>query len=131
MIAVRKNLTEILLEVTNEEIALVAKETLAKTRRKGSHPLRLSVNPGFLLSFCSINNEIYGLDGIFSGFKIQLPLSQCVFLRPCEGFRVSIHLSPVFYFHKNKTPMHSKPNQNCSSLCIHFIVVRYPISQQT
>lgn len=34
MIAVRKNLTEILLEVTNEEIALVAKETLAKTRRK-------------------------------------------------------------------------------------------------
>ncbi|XP_062536911.1 arginine/serine-rich protein PNISR-like [Armigeres subalbatus] len=34
MIAVRKNLTEILLEVTNEEIALVAKETLNKTRRK-------------------------------------------------------------------------------------------------
>lgn len=34
MIAVRKNLTEILLEVTNEEIAVLAKETLAKTRRK-------------------------------------------------------------------------------------------------
>ncbi|XP_055622924.1 arginine/serine-rich protein PNISR [Toxorhynchites rutilus septentrionalis] len=34
MIAVRKNLTDILLEVTNEEIASVAKETLAKTKRK-------------------------------------------------------------------------------------------------
>ncbi|EDS28013.1 conserved hypothetical protein [Culex quinquefasciatus] len=35
MISVRKNLTEILLEVTNEEIAVLAKETLAKARRKG------------------------------------------------------------------------------------------------
>ncbi|KAL9694977.1 hypothetical protein quinque_014262 [Culex quinquefasciatus] len=34
MISVRKNLTEILLEVTNEEIAVLAKETLAKARRK-------------------------------------------------------------------------------------------------
>lgn len=34
MISVRKNLTEILLEVTNEEITVLAKETLAKTRRK-------------------------------------------------------------------------------------------------
>lgn len=34
MVSVRKNLTEILLEVTNEEIALIAKETIAKTRRK-------------------------------------------------------------------------------------------------
>ncbi|XP_058825123.1 arginine/serine-rich protein PNISR isoform X2 [Topomyia yanbarensis] len=34
MVSVRRNLTEILLEVTNEEIALVAKETLAKACRK-------------------------------------------------------------------------------------------------
>ncbi|XP_055544065.1 arginine/serine-rich protein PNISR-like isoform X2 [Wyeomyia smithii] len=34
MVAVRRNLTEILLEVTNEEIASIAKETVAKTRRK-------------------------------------------------------------------------------------------------
>ncbi|XP_058443190.1 arginine/serine-rich protein PNISR-like [Malaya genurostris] len=34
MVAVRRNLTEILLEVTNEEIALVAKDTLSKMRRK-------------------------------------------------------------------------------------------------
>lgn len=49
MIAVRKNLTEILLEVTNEEIAVLAKETLAKTRRKGSLSDRLRANPGVSL----------------------------------------------------------------------------------
>lgn len=34
--AVRKNLTEILLEVTNEEIFDIVKETVAKNRKKGS-----------------------------------------------------------------------------------------------
>ncbi|XP_055585870.1 arginine/serine-rich protein PNISR-like [Uranotaenia lowii] len=34
MVSVRKNLTEILLEVTNEEISVLAKETLVKTKRK-------------------------------------------------------------------------------------------------
>lgn len=36
MLAVRKNLTEILLEVTNEEIVDIVKETVAKNRKKGS-----------------------------------------------------------------------------------------------
>lgn len=36
MLAVRKNLTEILLEVTNEEILKVALETVAKAKKKGS-----------------------------------------------------------------------------------------------
>lgn len=96
MIAVRKNLTEILLEVTNEEIALVAKETLAKTRRKGSHPLRLSDNTGFLLSPFSIN-EIYGLDDIFSGFQIQVPIIPTMSFCAQERALASIHFSPVFF----------------------------------
>lgn len=36
MLAVRKNLTEILLEVTNEEIIDIVKESVAKNRKKGS-----------------------------------------------------------------------------------------------
>lgn len=36
MLAVRKNLTEILLEVTNEEIFDIVKENVAKNRKKGS-----------------------------------------------------------------------------------------------
>lgn len=36
MLAVRKNLTEILLEVTNEEIFDIVKESVAKNRKKGS-----------------------------------------------------------------------------------------------
>lgn len=35
MLAVRKNLTEILLEVTNEIIEVVANETISKMRTKG------------------------------------------------------------------------------------------------
>lgn len=35
MLSVRKNLTEILLEVTNEEIHAIAHETLSKMQTKG------------------------------------------------------------------------------------------------
>lgn len=35
MLSVRKNLTEILLEVTSEEISAIAQETLSKYRSKG------------------------------------------------------------------------------------------------
>lgn len=37
MLSVRKNLTEILLEVTNEEIYAVAQDTLSKVRTKGQN----------------------------------------------------------------------------------------------
>lgn len=36
MLLVRRTLTEILLEVTNEEISIIATETLARARKKGS-----------------------------------------------------------------------------------------------
>jgi len=36
MLTVRKTLTEILLDVTNEEILDIAKQTVTKSRRKGS-----------------------------------------------------------------------------------------------
>uniref|UniRef100_A0A023ETF2 Putative translation initiation factor 3 subunit a eif-3a n=1 Tax=Aedes albopictus TaxID=7160 RepID=A0A023ETF2_AEDAL len=130
MIAVRKNLTEILLEVTNEEIALVAKETLAKTRRKGSRLLRLSANPGFLFSFCSIDSSC-GLDAILGGFAMSsvalqytIPQSRLVLSNRAITFDSFL---PIFVVSFSHNPINSQPNQNCSSLCIHF-VVGYPMS---
>lgn len=37
MLSVRKNLTEILLEVTNEEIYAIAQDTLSSVRTKGQN----------------------------------------------------------------------------------------------
>lgn len=41
MLSVRKNLTEILLEVTNEEIYAIAHDTLSKVRTKGQNKSQL------------------------------------------------------------------------------------------
>jgi hypothetical protein len=51
MMAVRRNLTEILLEVTNEEILDIAKETCVKIRKKGSQTMN------YLLSFNRKNQK--------------------------------------------------------------------------
>lgn len=42
MLSVRKNLTEILLEVTNEEISAIAQDTLSKVRIKGQNKLQIT-----------------------------------------------------------------------------------------
>lgn len=44
MLMVRTNLTEILLEVTNEEIKAIANETLSKIRSRGQIFLKISLN---------------------------------------------------------------------------------------
>lgn len=44
MLLVRRTLTEILLEVTNEEISIIASETLARARKKGSLELMKNMN---------------------------------------------------------------------------------------
>lgn len=54
MLSVRKNLTEILLEVTNEQINEIANETLSKMRSKGQ-------NNHFTVELC-----IFSPDTIFS-----------------------------------------------------------------
>ena len=57
MLSVRKNLTEILLEVTNEEIASLAKETLSKTRRKGRNKCEYILLDHILVVKCKIKEE--------------------------------------------------------------------------
>lgn len=60
MLSVRKNLTEILLEVTNEQINEIAIETLSKMRSKGqSNHFTVEKNLYFLPIFLSFSSSTY------------------------------------------------------------------------
>uniref|UniRef100_A0A8D8HSS2 Arginine/serine-rich protein PNISR n=1 Tax=Culex pipiens TaxID=7175 RepID=A0A8D8HSS2_CULPI len=100
MISVRKNLTEILLEVTNEEIAVLAKETLAKARRKGSRPAdRFRANSGSLCFFSSFRRSGQRIKPSFPPSHTFLcstspPLNNAV--KPKKHFQETT--STAFYF---------------------------------
>jgi hypothetical protein len=75
MLSVRKNLTEILLEVTNEEIATIAKETLSKVRRKGRNDTNIIFISRFIGGFTNVLSQHKGR--IFNFSRSLSPKRPC------------------------------------------------------
>lgn len=74
MLSVRKNLTEILLEVTNEQINEIANETLSKMRSKGQ-------NNHFTVDLCIFSpGTIFSIFDIARGREIEFRHSKSMLL---------------------------------------------------